>query len=48
MNWTPTDTGQLLLLAMAIFGGYCIVIGRRISRRRKEHEQIISGVKRRL
>ncbi|MCS4284428.1 hypothetical protein M2396_002724 [Pseudomonas sp. BIGb0278] len=38
MNWTPTDTGQLLLLAMAIFGAYCIVRGMRISSRLKKEQ----------
>lgn len=33
MNWTPTDTGQLLLLAMALIGAYCLVRGMRISNR---------------
>ncbi|MFJ1336776.1 hypothetical protein ACIKP7_01390 [Pseudomonas caricapapayae] len=38
MNWTPTDTGQVLLLAMAIFGAYCIVRGMRISIRLKKEQ----------
>ena len=38
MNWTPTDTGQLMLLAMAIFGAYCIVRGMRVSNRRKKEQ----------
>ncbi|MFJ1573014.1 hypothetical protein ACIOAU_15745 [Pseudomonas sp. NPDC088322] len=38
MNWTPTDTGQLLLLAMAIFGAYCIVRGMLISNRLKKEQ----------
>lgn len=38
MNWTPTDTGQLLLLAMAIFGAYCIVRGMRVSAKLKREE----------
>lgn len=36
MNWTPTDTGQLLLLAMALIGAYCLVRGMRISDRIKK------------
>lgn len=36
MNWTPTDSGQLLLLAMIIFSGYALVRGIAISQRRKK------------
>lgn len=36
MNWTPTDTGHLLLLAIALIGAYCLVRGMRISDRLKE------------
>lgn len=40
MNWTPTDSGQLLILAMVIFAGYALVRGMVISnRRKKEHGQ---------
>ncbi len=38
MNWTPTDTGQLLLLAMALIGAYCIVRGMLISSRLKKEK----------
>lgn len=35
MNWTPNDSGQLLLLAMALFGAYCLVRGMRIAAKLK-------------
>ncbi|WP_301336697.1 hypothetical protein [Pseudomonas putida] len=38
MNWTPTDSGQLLILAMAIFGGAAIVRGMVIKAKRKREE----------
>jgi len=38
MNWTPTDSGQLLILAMVIFGVYAVVRGIAISNRRKKEQ----------
>ncbi|WP_256587445.1 hypothetical protein [Pseudomonas sp. 382] len=38
MNWTPTDSGQLLILAMVIFGSYAIVRGMVIKAKRKREE----------
>ncbi len=38
MNWTPTDTGQLLLLGMALIGAYCLVRGMLISNRLKKEK----------
>lgn len=38
MNWTPTDSGQLLLLAMIIFSGYALVRGLSAKARRKREE----------
>lgn len=38
MNWTPTDSGQLLLLAMAIFSCCAIVRGISIRAKRKREE----------
>lgn len=38
MNWTPTDSGQLLILAMVIFAGYALVRGIVISNRRKKEQ----------
>lgn len=38
MNWTPTDSGQLLILAMVIFAGYAIVRGAAIKAKRKREE----------
>jgi len=38
MKWTPTDTGQLLILAMVIFASYCIVRGMVVKSRRKREE----------
>lgn len=38
MNWTPTDSGQLLILAMFIFASYAIVRGMVISYRRKKEQ----------
>ncbi|WP_276534062.1 hypothetical protein [Pseudomonas kermanshahensis] len=38
MTWTSTDTGQVLLLAMAILGSLCIVWGMRAAAKRKREE----------
>lgn len=38
MTWTSTDTGQALLLAMAILGALCIVWGMRTAAKRKREE----------
>lgn len=38
MNWTPTDSGQLLILAMVIFAGYAITHGAAINAKRKREE----------
>ncbi|MFJ4397455.1 hypothetical protein [Pseudomonas sp. NPDC089396] len=38
MNWTPIDSGQLLLLAMAVFGGYSIVLGMVVKAKRNREE----------
>lgn len=38
MNWTPTDSGQLLILAMVIFAGYALVRGMVISNHRKKEQ----------
>ena len=38
MNWTPTDSGQLLLLAMAVFGSFSIVLGMVLKDKRKREE----------
>lgn len=38
MNWTPTDSGQLLILAMIIFGGYALARAAVIRAKRKREE----------
>lgn len=38
MNWTPTDSGHLLILAMVIFGVYAIARGAAIKAKRKREE----------
>ena len=38
MNWTPTDSGQLLILAMVIFGGYTLARAAVIRGKRKREE----------
>lgn len=38
MNWTPTDSGQLLVLAMVIFGGYALALAAVIRAKRKREE----------
>jgi len=38
MNWTPTDSGQLLILAMVIFGGYALARAAVIRAKRKREE----------
>lgn len=38
MNWTPTDSGQLLILAMVIFGGYALGRAAAIKAKRKREE----------
>ncbi|MDD2149953.1 hypothetical protein NPS52_04765 [Pseudomonas putida] len=38
MNWTPTDSGQLLILAMVIFASYAIARGAAIKAKRKREE----------
>ena len=38
MTWTPTDTGQLLVLGMVVIAGYCIVRGMIVSIRVKKEK----------
>lgn len=38
MNWTPTDSGQLLILAMIIFGGYALARAAAFKAKRKREE----------
>ncbi|SPO56207.1 conserved exported protein of unknown function [Pseudomonas sp. JV551A1] len=38
MNLTPTDSGQLLILAMVIFGGYALARAAAIKAKRKREE----------
>ena len=38
MNWTPSDSGQLLILAMFIFASYAIVRGLVVKTKRKREE----------
>lgn len=38
MNWTPTDSAQLLALGIFIIAGYCIVRGMAFKARRKREE----------
>lgn len=38
MNWTPTDSGQLLILAMIIFVGYALARAAAIRAKRKREE----------
>lgn len=38
MNWTPTDSGQLLILAMVILGGYALARAAVIRSKRKREE----------
>ncbi|WP_280513043.1 hypothetical protein [Pseudomonas taiwanensis] len=38
MNWTPTDSAQLLILGMVIFGGYALARATVITAKRKRKE----------
>lgn len=38
MNWTPTDSAQLLILGMFIFASYALVRGLVVKAKRKREE----------